>query len=408
MGSYVISEGGANTSSENYSTDFSIGEITGNLSFGDAVNLIGFWYAILDTVPPKVTIISPTAITYTSSSVAVQIDLDESGYCEYSLNSGTTNITLTPNASSSSFTGTASGLSNQAYVLSAYCNDSLGNKNYTESVAFTVNVPAVTPGGGGTTGGETGAEVTTSLISVEPSTINLNLVINTNKEQIIKVTNLGASSMNLSVRQQNLDMMVIFDKTTLELASGESKDLNVIFIALNQTGIFTGNIIIGTKTIPVSLNVRTKQLLFDSNIVVLNENYTVEQGDKLKTKVTLIPMGEKERLDVTLNYVIKDYNGKIYLTQKETLLVEEQMDFKRNFDTGILPVGKYIVGLELVYTNGVAPSSAHFEVVEKTPTDIFGKIVFFLVIVILIILILIVILLIRRTLKKKIREKALL
>lgn len=412
INSYVISGGGANTSSENYSTNFDVGEITGNLSSGDAVNLIGFWYAILDTVPPKVTIVTPTATTYTSSSVPVQINLDEQGYCEYSLNGGATNITLTPNASSSGFTGTASGLSNQAYILNAYCNDSLGNKNYTESVAFTVNVPVTPPGGGGTTGGETGAEATTSLISVEPSEINLNIVVNTTVEQVVKVTNLDSSSIVFSVRQQNLDKNTIVSfwddvnkewtaTLSLNLTGGESKNLRIIFAALEQTGIFTGNIIIGTKTIPVSLNVRTKQLLFDSNIVVLNENYTVEQGDKLKTVVTLIPMGEKERLDVTLNYVIKDYSGKIYLTQKETLLVEEQMEFKRNFDTGILPIGKYIVGLELVYTNGVAPSSAHFEVVEKKPTGIFGKIVFFLIIIILIILILIVILLIRRTQKNK-------
>ena len=121
----------------------------------------------------------------------------------------------------------------------------------------------------------------------------------------------------------------------------------------------------------------------------------------MRTQVTLIPMGEKERMDVTLNYVIKDYRGKTYLTKTETLLIDDKVEFKRNFATGALPLGKYIVGLELVYPNGVAPSSAHFEVTEKIPMSFFGKIVFFLIILIIIILILLIIILIKRERDKK-------
>lgn len=172
---------------------------------------------------------------------------------------------------------------------------------------------------------------------------------------------------------------------------------------------------VGGEIIYVTLNVKTKLLLFDSNIIVLNKDYLVPQGDKLKTSVTLIPMGDKERLDVNLNYAIKDYNGRLYLTRSETVLVEEQVNFRRNFDTGILPKGKYIVSLELIYPNGVAPSSAHFEVVDAGPTTLFGRIVFYLVNAILIVLILLIIILVTRMIKqlrinkkfeKKVREEA--
>ena len=101
-------------------------------------------------------------------------------------------------------------------------------------------------------------------------------------------------------------------------------------------------------------------------------------------------------MDVTLNYVIKDYNNRIYLTRSETVLVENQINFKRNFDTGVLPVGSYIVGLELIYPNGVAPSSAHFEVTVGRQSTFFGKLVFFLLNLILIVLILIILLIILR------------
>ena len=118
-------------------------------------------------------------------------------------------------------------------------------------------------------------------------------------------------------------------------------------------------------------------------------------------------MGDPARLDVTLNFEIKDYQNKVYLTKSETLLVEEQMQIDRNFDTGILPLGDYIIGLELVYPGGVAPSSAHFIVTEKKFPNIFGRIVLFLLVLILLILIVIVIVLIIRRLKKMQKQKLL-
>ena len=250
----------------------------------------------------------------------------------------------------------------------------------------------VSPGGGTGEGGI----VTTSDITVTPTSINLNLVVNTNKEQIISVKNLKSTSLVVSISQTGLTNMVILGNTSLTLSGGETKEFSVIFVALNKTGIFTGDIVLGSVKIPVSLNVKTKLLLFDSNIVVLNRNYKVSQGSDLRTRVTLIPMGDPERLDVTLNYVIKDYNGKVYLTQSETTLVEKKMNFRRNFGTGSLPLGKYIVGLELVYSGGVAPSSAHFEIVQKTVADIFGSLIFMLLIAILLIAMLIILLIIRR------------
>ena len=247
--------------------------------------------------------------------------------------------------------------------------------------AGTCVADSVTPPGGGTP---------TVSISLEPTELNLTMAINTAVDQIIKVTNLGTSQVTVSVRQSGLDNMVILEETSLTLAAGEAKNLNVRFVAPGEAGNYVGRIFIGTKQVLVSLNIKTKLLLFDSNIIVLNEDYRVAQGDKLKTQVTLIPMGDEDRLDVTLNYEIKDYDGNVYLTQSETLLVERQMNFKRDFGTGMLPFGQYIVGLQLVYPNGVAPSSAHFDVVERTPID-FGNLVFYLVTAILVVAILIVV-----------------
>lgn len=249
-------------------------------------------------------------------------------------------------------------------------------------------------GGGGTGGG--GAS--TGTISVDPEEINLNLAINTNKEQSILVTNNGESELNLSIVYTGDAGMV--GPSSLVVGAGEIEQFEVLFYAQGEEGIFNGSIYVGSVRIPVSLNVREKLLFFDSNINVLNENYQVPQGEKLLTAVTLIPMGDKQRLDVTLNYIIKDSNGRVYITRSETVLVEDEVNFRRNFDTGILPLGNYIVSLDLIYPNGVASSNAHFEVTEKLDTGFFGKLVFYLVNLILIVAILLIAIIIYRLMKR--------
>lgn len=107
-------------------------------------------------------------------------------------------------------------------------------------------------------------------------------------------------------------------------------------------------------------------------------------------------MGDAERMDVTLNYAIKDYTGKIYLTKSETLLVDKKINLDRNFETGMLPVGDYIISLELIYQGGVAPSSAHFIVTKKGFENTFAYIIFLLLAGIFIISIFIIILLLRK------------
>jgi hypothetical protein len=266
---------------------------------------------------------------------------------------------------------------------------------------------AIPPGGGGDAGGGGGGAGTiTSPIIVIPSSINLTLSFNNQTHmsqritQKIYVTNNGTSTQNLSISQSGLGNIIILGTNSLALASGETKELLVDFVAPLEERDFSGYIQVGPRRISVFLHVTSNPLWFDSNIAVLNRDYKVSQGNLLKTRVELVPMGEKSRLDVTLNYIIKDVSGKIYLTQSETVLVENRMNFDRNFGTGMLPLGKYIVALDLIYPGGVAPSSAHFEVVKKSAGDIFGMILFFLVLGILLIVILIIILLIRKKRKE--------
>jgi len=102
-----------------------------------------------DIYPPELTITSPSSTTYTSSSIIFNVSLDENGYCEYSLNNGTSNNTM--NSLNDSNWYSTSTLSNGAYTVIFYCNDTMDNKNYSEEFSFTVAVSSsgIPSGGGG-------------------------------------------------------------------------------------------------------------------------------------------------------------------------------------------------------------------------------------------------------------------
>ncbi len=241
-------------------------------------------------------------------------------------------------------------------------------------------------------------------IVVTPSwntNLGLQLAVNTTRDETISVKNNGPSSVSVSLTDTFKDHMQVLGNDTLTIGAGQSSVFHIRFVAGSTPDTITGKITIGNTLILSSLDVTTKILLFDSNIVVLNKNLQVEQGSPLQTQVSLIPRGSPQRLDVTLNFVIKDFNNKVYLTKSETILVQNQTILKRDFDTGSLPVGSYVIGLQLVYPNGVAPSSARFDVTAPVSQSILGKIVLFLLMLIVLVLIVIIILIIIRRRRKQ-------
>lgn len=106
--------------------------------------------------------------------------------------------------------------------------------------------------------------------------------------------------------------------------------------------------------------------LFDSSLITLNRDYQVFQDRPLQTLVTLVSLGRDLPNNVTLNYEIKGANGKVFLIKNETISVQAHESLKRNLDTGNLPLGDYILELEVIYPQGVAPSSVNFSVVKSS------------------------------------------
>jgi len=237
--------------------------------------------------------------------------------------------------------------------------------------------------GGGSSGGGGGATV--AGITTDVKDVVMDMVVKSTKQYIIEVTNNGETEKTILISQENLDDIALFNYDEVTLQPGETREIKVTFVGTQIPGVYAGSIFVGGKEILVSLNVKTKELLFDAMVIVPDRDKMIKLGNKLDTQITLIPMGDgTERVDVTLNYLIKDYNGQLIFSESETILVEGQKSFNKEFYTGNLPVGNYLVAVEVVYQNGVATSSAHFQIAENPPVDLYvvlGGLIFGIIVV---------------------------
>jgi hypothetical protein len=254
--------------------------------------------------------------------------------------------------------------------------------------------------GGGTS--SSGGIPTQPDIVLTPHELNLTLSFNNISHtsqrvtHVIYVSNRGNVEQTFAITSSGLGDMVIINATLITIPAGEVRSFSVDFIAPFEEQDMFGFIFVGQYELSIFAHITSNPLWFDSNIVVLNKNYQVSRGSQLRTRVELVPMGDTQTLDVTLNYVIKDYDGKIYLTQQETILVNKRTSFDKIFNVGSLPLGNYVVALDLIYPGGVAPSSAHFEITKQDISTLFGIILFFLTVSILAVSFFIIFLIIKK------------
>jgi len=158
----------------------------------------------LDNQSSIVTIISPTnGSTSTSSSVSISVTTNENSTCNYSVNSGTSNSSLTSNATGTGHTGIKTALSNGDYTLNVYCADLNGNANNSVSVAFTVAVPAAATEETITTSG-TGSKIYTASSSSLEEGYSVKLA----KNQKVEL-NLGNGGKVVEVKSITSDKVVL-------------------------------------------------------------------------------------------------------------------------------------------------------------------------------------------------------
>jgi len=162
-----------------------------------------------------------------------------------------------------------------------------------------------------------------------------------------------------------------FDNTIISIPKLSTKTVKVVFAtrATTQPGIYTGdiNVLIGNKThtIPVTLTVVPEEYaLLDVKVEALTKQIT--KDEVLQFYVSLYNLGIKKRVDVTLNYLIKNLESNEILSKKEeTMALETSLSFIRTYDISNLSLapGKYYISVLAIYENKTASSADLFEVI---------------------------------------------
>lgn len=222
-------------------------------------------------------------------------------------------------------------------------------------------------GGGG--GGQAGPGVRKNF-GVDVTLIKVLLKEGDSMVQDIRVENTGAATINIEVDPGNLFNMMGIPKRRFTLNPGAVERIAVVISAVGfDPGVYTGGLTINgegiIKKIPVIIEVESKKLFFDLSLDVAPEYRFVMPGDELMVQVTLFNLEEIGKVDVGVDYVLKDLEGNVVSTEKDIVAVEKQASFsKRILIPSDLKEGDYVIGVYAVYKNSVGTSSYMFHVGE--------------------------------------------
>jgi len=129
--------------------------------------------------------------------------------------------------------------------------------------------------------------------------------------------------------------------------------------------------------------------LFDVVLNIPKEKKRMSIQNNLSINLELTQLGLEENMSAKIIYTISDFAGNTYLVYEETLdNVYDNLNLQRDFNTQDFPMGSYVIGVQVIYANGVAVASSQFVIEDKLieTTGLAIILIAFLVVVIFIIL----------------------
>jgi len=102
-----------------------------------------------------------------------------------------------------------------------------------------------------------------------------------------------------------------------------------------------------------------KKALFDIFVEIPPEYHTVGIDEKILFTLKLVNLGGAGRIDVFLEYSVVDLEGNVILNKRDTVAIETQASFLREFDLKDIPIGDYDIYAKLIYADGKEADSRH-------------------------------------------------
>ena len=193
----------------------------------------------------------------------------------------------------------------------------------------------------------------------------------------LRVMNTGDLVEEVSV-SSNMGDMVAFSEESFSIEPGQTKVLDVGFRSfVEQTsveysnGVYVGEILVGTESIPVVVEVESEEVLFDMNINFPTGN--IEAGDDVNIDVRLYNLMDTSAMSINVEYFVKDLKGNVLFSESETVVVDTQVSFTKSVS---LPdnfaYGTYVFGAEANYAGSTGTSSYLFDVDGEDEEELVG------------------------------------
>lgn len=249
--------------------------------------------------------------------------------------------------------------------------------------------PSVPTGSGG------GAGEKEDEFRLDKEKITVKLKQGETKSEEITITNTGFKRIKIDLAFSGLEEFTKINRASFELNPGESEKVILDFIARENTSpdLYLGKLIARSdnteKEVLISMEVETKNPLFDVSLEIPEDSKVVEPGGEVLAKINLYNLGEIKRADVLIEYIIKDMEGNIITSEKETLAVETRVNFMRTIKIPEdVKYGTYILYIKVTYNGETAIASMEFSVGEVEKPFLTGEnISIFIIILIIIVLI---------------------
>jgi len=252
-------------------------------------------------------------------------------------------------------------------------------------------------GGGGGGGGTEIAAVKEKKFEIKPEEIKISLKQGETISKKIFITNLEDQILKFELTNSSLKDFIKINETEFYMNPKESKEIEVNFITTNNTlpELYIGKIFVMVedtqKEILVAIEVESKVSLFDIKMKIPNKYKYVLPGEEVLAQIELYNIGSDEKVDVSLNYIIKDDKGNEIVMDHDTLAVGTTTSFTKKVQLPKdLTFGEYVFYVKLTYEDKTASASSWFNV-GKAPTIPFKAGIIALVVVLAMGLIIIII-----------------
>ena len=235
-------------------------------------------------------------------------------------------------------------------------------------------------GGGGSSGGGGGGGAPANPIStdftIDKLTLKIVLKQGQTKTERISVKNIGTSIFEVKADLSTIEKFRVppYENEVAHILNpDEEKTIELVFKALEneKPDIYPSEIVLNSpsveKRITTIVEVDSAEPLFDVDVEVLSQSKKVFPGDEILLEVNLFNVRGFGRVDVAVEYMIKDLKGNLIASEHETLAVETQSKFTRalTIPSDLLP-GTYVAFARVNYADSVGTSSDLFEVTAKS------------------------------------------